>query len=119
MARLEEFEGISQKIGNMMVRLLGTSFGVHLTEWNKIDIAVDRHVERVFRRTGLIGDAGRLTKRLVIQKARELCPDFPGKLDDPAFNIGEKWCNEKRPLCDDFREGRTCPLNKVCLRVEI
>ena len=119
MARLENFDGISQKIGNMMVRLLGTWFGVHLTEWNRIDIAVDRHVERVFRRTGLISNGSQLTKKLVIEKARELCPDFPGKLDDPAFNIGEKWCNEQRPLCDEVKEGRTCPLSKVCLRVEI
>lgn len=119
MARLEEFEGISQKIGNMMVRLLGTWFGVHLIEWNTIDIAVDRHVERVFRRTGLIGDGGRFTKRLVVEKARELSPDFPGKLDDPAFNIGEKWCNEPQPLCDIVKEGRTCPLSQVCLRVKI
>ena len=119
MARLEHFEGISQKIGNMMVRLLGTWFGVHLTEWNKIDIAVDRHVERVFRRTGLIGKTSQISKRLIIEKARELCPDFPGKLDDPAFNIGEKWCNEQRPLCDVVKEGRTCPLSQVCQRVEI
>ena len=113
MSRLEEFDGISQKIGNMMIRLLGTSFGVHLTQWNKIDIAVDRHVERVFRRTGLVCDGGRLTKKLVIDKARELCPDFPGKLDDPAFNIGEKWCNEQRPLCDE------CLLNRICQKVKI
>jgi len=119
MERLEQFDGISQKIGNMMVRLLGTWFGVHLTEWNKIDIAVDRHVERVFRRTGLIGHGSQPVKRLVIDKARELCPDFPGKIDDPAFNIGEKWCNEQRPLCDVVKEGRTCPLSQVCPRVEI
>jgi len=119
MDRLEEFEGISQKIGNMMVRLLGTWFGVHLTEWSKIDVAVDRHVKRVFLRTGLISKGRKLTKKLVIERARELCPDFPGKLDDPAFNIGEKWCNEQRPLCDEVKEGRTCPLSQFCLRAEI
>jgi endonuclease-3 len=119
MTRLEKFDGISQKIGNMMLRLLGTSFGVHLTEWNAIDIAVDRHVERVFRRTGLIENTSHQTKRLVIQRARDLCPDFPGKLDDPAFNIGEKWCNEQRPLCDEVREGRVCPISQVCKRVQI
>jgi len=119
MTRLEEFDGISQKIGNMMVRLLGTWFGVHLTEWNRIDIAVDRHVERVFRRTGLIGNSSNQTKRLIIENARVLCPDFPGKLDDPAFNIGEKWCNEQRPLCDTVKEGQTCPLSQVCQRVQI
>ena len=119
MARLEQFDGISQKIGNMMARLLGTWFGVHLTEWNKIDIAVDRHVERVFRRTGLIDNASQLTKKLFIERARELCPDFPGKLDDPAFNIGEKWCNEQRPLCDEVKDGRVCPLSQVCRKFAI
>lgn len=119
MSRLEEFEGISQKIGNMMVRLLGTWFGVHLLQWNRIDIAVDRHVERVFRRTGLVGDGGKQLKRLVIDKARLLCPDFPGKLDDPAFNIGEKWCSELGPNCGVLRDGRVCPLSSICKKIEI
>lgn len=119
MSRLEEFEGISQKIGNMMVRLLGTWFGVHLVRWDRIDIAVDRHVERVFRRTGLVGDGGKQLKRLVIDSARVLCPDFPGKLDDPAFNIGEKWCSEQGPNCDVLTDGRVCPLSKICKRIEI
>lgn len=119
MGRLEKFDGISQKIGNMMTRLLGTWFGVHLTDWNTIDIAVDRHVERVFRRTGLIENSNQQTKRLVIQKARDLCPDFPGKLDDPAFKIGVDWCNEQRPLCDEIRKERTCPISQVCKRVQI
>ena len=118
-ARLEEFEGISQKLSNMMVRILGTWCGVQLTDWNKIDIAVDRHVERVFQRTGLVPVGSQAIKPLIIQTARTLCPDFPGKLDDPTFRIGEKWCRSDSPLCDTDVEGQKCPLSKVCPRVRI
>lgn len=118
-AKLEEFEGISQKLSNMTVRILGTWCGVQLTDWNKIDIAVDRHVERVFQRTGLVPVSSQAIKSLIIQTARTLCPDFPGKLDDPTFRIGEKWCRSDSPLCDTIVEGQKCPLSKVCPRVRI
>jgi uncharacterized HhH-GPD family protein len=115
-ARLEEFEGISQKLSNMMVRILGTWCGVQLTDWNRIDIAVDRHVERVFQRTGLVPVGSEAIKPLIIQAARSLCPDFPGKLDDPTFRVGEKWCRSDSPLCDASVDGQICPLSKVCPR---
>jgi hypothetical protein len=67
----------------------------------------------------LVGDGGQQLKRLVIDKARLLCPDFPGKLDDPAFNIGEKWCSEQGPNCDALRDGRVCPLSGICKKIEI
>ena len=118
-SRLEAFEGISQKLSNMMVRILGTWCGVQLTDWNRIDIAVDRHVERVFQRTGLVPNGSQAIKPLIIQTARALCPDFPGKLDDPTFRIGEKWCRSDSPLCDTSVEGQMCPLSKVCPRVRI
>jgi len=116
MDRLEEFEGISQKISNMMGRLLGTYFGVSLTRWNEIDVAVDRHVARVFLRTGLV-QRGRDAKvpevrDEIIQRARELRPSFPGCLDDPAFDIGINWCTAEKAYCDWADEP--CPLSKYC-----
>ena len=116
MDRLEEFEGISQKISNMMGRLLGTYFGVFLTKWNEIDVAVDRHVARVFLRTGLVQRSRDATvsevRDEIIQRARELRPSFPGCLDDPAFDIGTEWCTAETAYCD--WEDELCPLSKHC-----
>lgn len=116
MQRLEEFEGISQKIANMMGRLLGTYFGISLIRWNEIDVAVDRHVARVFLRTGLIErDRDAKVPEVrdeIIQRARELRPFFPGCLDDPAFDIGMNWCTAEEAYCD--WEDEPCPLVKQC-----
>jgi len=115
--RLEEFDGISQKISRMMGRLLGTYFGVHLTGWNEIDIPVDRHVARVFLRTGLVkrkkGTYSVAEVRdEIIQRARELKPSFPGCLDEPAFDVGIIWCNEESAYCNWPEEA--CPLRTSC-----
>jgi uncharacterized HhH-GPD family protein len=119
MERLDDFEGISQKISRMMGRLLGTYFGVSLTKWNKIDVAVDRHVARVFLRTGLVDRRRGVysvaeVKDEVIQCARELKPSFPGCLDAPAFDIGINWCTAEKAYCGWEKEP--CPLHNTCMR---
>jgi uncharacterized HhH-GPD family protein len=116
--RLLEFDGISQKIGNMLVRLLFTYFGVRLTKWNGIDIAVDRHVERVFRRSGLVPQEGQergshSNRNTIIERARELVPYYPAALDEPAFEIGNRFCLANSPCCNE------CPLNSVCPRIDV
>ncbi len=116
--RLLEFRGISQKLANMMTCMLPSIYGVPLSGWSDIDIAVDRHVCRVFLRTGLIdGTPGRTRYPAaslvdaVIRSARRLHPSFPGALDGPAFDIGQTWCRSGGAAC---REG--CPLIGVCPR---
>lgn len=116
MGRLEEFEGISQKISNMMGRLLGTYFGVFLTKWEEIDVAVDRHVARVFLRTGMVQRSRDAkvpeVREEIILRARALRPSFPGCLDDPAFDIGINWCTADEAYCDWTDDP--CPLAKYC-----
>jgi adenine-specific DNA glycosylase len=96
-------------------------YGVNLVKWNKIDIAVDRNVARVFLRTGLIpAERGkknypvREIKNTIIQKARDLYPKFPGALDEPVYEIGKYWCKKEEAYCD--YEGEPCPLTKVCTK---
>jgi endonuclease-3 len=119
--RLHDFHGISQKISNMMVNMLVTSFGVRLSHWEEIDVAVDRHVARVFLRTGLVpkadgtyavGDVAWET----IHAARSLMPAFPGYLDGPAFAIGLTWCRADRADCEGNEETGPCPLRDTCRR---
>ena len=119
LSRLVEFRGISQKLSRMLARLLPVYFGVRLTHWGDIDIAVDRHVARVFLRTGLIrrppgphSVAG--VRSAVIARARQLRPRFPGCLDDPAFSIGLKWCAASSARCVTEPGEPNCPLEQVC-----
>lgn len=119
--RLREFDGISVKLANMGVRLLVTNYGVKLSDWEDVDIAVDRHVARVFLRTGLLaGTPGRMVYRAaevreeVTAAARRLSPEFPAALDDPGFFVGKEWCTAERAWCTDGNQP--CPLARVCPR---
>lgn len=121
--KLREFRGIGQKIANMFVRLLVTYYGVKLVGWEDIDIPVDRHVARVFLRTGLItSENGKIEYSIpeirysIIQKARELYPKYPAALDEPAFVIGREWCTESEALCDYYEDYEPCPLSNVCTK---
>jgi uncharacterized HhH-GPD family protein len=121
--RLQELKGVSQKISNMFVRLLVTEYGVSLEGWDRIDIAVDRHVARVFLRTGLVDSKkGQEKYRVsdiageVVARARELYPSYPAALDEPAFNIGYAWCTEKEARCEGSNDREPCPLSKVCTK---
>lgn len=118
---LKEFKGIGQKIANMFVRLLITYYGVKLEGWKDIGIPVDRHVARVFLRTGLINSQKGKTlysiselRTPIIERAKESYPKYPAALDSPAFNIGRYWCTESEALCDYYDEH--CPLSKVCTK---
>ena len=120
-ARLQELKGVSQKISNMFVRFLVTDYGVSLDGWDRIDIAVDRHVARVFLRTGLVKSTEGQDKypvsqivEQVVDQSRELYPPYPAALDAPAFNIGYTWCTEKEARCEGSNSEGPCPLSKVC-----
>ncbi|HEY3273084.1 MAG TPA: hypothetical protein VGJ92_04940 [Methanocella sp.] len=119
--RLQELKGVSQKISNMFVRHLVTDYGVRLEGWDRIDIAVDRHVARVFLRTGLVDSKKGQDKYhvseiadQVVDRARELYPQYPAALDAPAFNVGYYWCTEKEARCAGSNVIEPCPLAKIC-----
>ena len=106
-----EFKGIGQKIANMAVKILAQY--TNLTGKEFIDIAVDVHVGRVFRRTGLVGGSpsdASLAQR-IIDKARELNSVYPAEFDTPAWRIGIDYCHAKKPDCNQ------CPLDSHCERV--
>ena len=116
--RFLAFDGVGPKIANMAVNLLISHFDVEIPP-PMPDIAVDTHVLRVFERLGLLRSlahtelspsATKAKQRLRLQlRARELSPDWPGKLDWPTFYIGRTWCHAGRsPDC-----GRCC-MNAVC-----
>jgi uncharacterized HhH-GPD family protein len=106
--RLQAFNGIGQKKAAMAVELLERHLRVPITLMEGSDVAYDIHVRRVFLRTGL---AARDDPQVVIAAARELHPDRPGALDDPAWRIGKQWCHASNPTCS------SCALTDVCPRL--
>ncbi|HKZ40903.1 MAG TPA: hypothetical protein VJ044_08060, partial [Candidatus Hodarchaeales archaeon] len=99
--RLMEFHGMGQKKSSMTVNILATDHGIRKIDKSGIDISVDRHVRRVFIRTGL--STTRSSKE-IIEVARQLFPKYPGILDWPAFCIGQRFCFPSSANCKD------CPL---------
>jgi len=91
----------------MAVEILERDLGVSLTDLSGSDIAYDVHVRRVFLRTGLAerDDVGHM-----VALARALHPQRPGALDNPAWDIGRRWCRAGVPDCP------TCPLVTACPR---
>lgn len=100
------FKGISQKKAAMAVEILERDLKVPILELDGSDIAYDVHVRRVFLRTGLAAtdDVGEM-----VESARSLSPERPGRLDFPAWDIGRRWCRPGAPLCDPCALCGVCP----------
>jgi uncharacterized HhH-GPD family protein len=105
--RFDDFPGVGQKKAAMAVEILERDLHVPMTELSGSDIAYDIHVRRVFLRTGL---AERDDVAHMVAIARTLHPDRPGELDNPAWDIGRRWCTAGTPDCP------SCPLVSVCPR---
>lgn len=115
--RLDEFPGISKKKAHMATRLLHEEDGPYL-RWRDINVAVDVHVRRVWKRAGLSKD---LSVEGIMKAAMALKPDYPGALDYPTWMVGMEWCHPRRPDCmgTNQEENRACPLNTVCPKVSV
>lgn len=105
--RFDALAGIGQKKAAMAVEILERDLCVDLSDLSGSDIAYDVHVRRVFLRTGL---ARRDDVREMVAVARALHPERPGELDNPAWDVGRRWCHATGPDC------ATCPLITVCPR---
>lgn len=109
--RFKSILGVGDKIANMAVRILVTRFKQPIKK-NSIDVSVDVHVAKVFPRLGLVqvdeSTSQRDIKKIIVQKARELHPSFPAKIDRPIFIIGKNFCHKTNPNCGD------CPMKRLC-----
>jgi uncharacterized HhH-GPD family protein len=108
-ARLSEFKGISQKKAHMAAATIAS--------WERFDgldainVAVDVHVKRVWRRLRLVSTGATAE---ILRTARRLHPQYPGALDAPTWQIGRRWCHAGRPDCSGTDAGDPCPLAKLC-----
>lgn len=106
--RLRAFPGIAQKKPAMAVEILVRHLSVPVSDLSGSDIAYDVHVRRVFLRTGL---AERDNSGHMVAVARKMHPERPGALDNPAWDIGRRWCHPREPDCP------SCPLVRACPRL--
>jgi endonuclease III len=104
--RLDEFDGIAQKKAAMAVEILERVRKVSITQMHGSDVAYDRHIRRVFLRTGLAlyDDADH-----IIAVARQLNAERPGAIDFPAWRVGVDWCHPGVPDCPNCRLREPCP----------
>ncbi len=111
--RLLEFDGVGVKIATMTTNILSRDFGVSFSDRYAIDISVDTHIRRVFKRMNLINsNIKNKEKELIIYKAREISPEYPGILDAFIWNFGREVCVDKgKPKCDQCIFKDQCPKN--------
>lgn len=109
---LQRIYGVGPGIAHMTIRILidEEQYQPSPDDLRLIDIKPDVHVIRVFYRSGL---SSKPEGQSCIEVARKLYPEFPSKLDWPAWEIGQKYCNETGPNCSK------CPLHDVCPRLGI
>lgn len=104
--RFLEFPGVGIKISTMAANILARQFRIPFSDYYSIDISPDVHIIRVIRRTGLVtSDA---TNEMIVYKAREIYPTFPGIIDFSCWEIGRNWCRPQNPDC------LNCPIEKEC-----
>ena len=101
-----EFKGCGIKIATMAANILARQFKIEFADYYSIDISPDVHTLRVLRRAGLVPKDAK--SELIIYKARELNPKFPGIIDHSCWEIGRTWCKENNPKCSE------CIINSQC-----
>lgn len=109
--RFLEFRGAGPKIATMAANILVRDFKIPVSDKIRIDVSPDVHICRVFVRLGLITEGQ--SNDVLIQKARQLSPSYPGVFDLPMWEIGRNWCRPQSPAC------RECYLDTHCPKVGV
>ncbi len=107
--RFLQFRGVGIKIATMAANILARQFKVPFSDFYSIDVSPDVHVKRVMYRAGLVEKDA--SNDLIIYKARELCPEFPGIIDYSLWEIGRTWCKPNNPVCNE------CIINNECKHI--
>ena len=96
--RFLQFNGSGIKISTMAANILARDLKVPLSDYYSIDISPDVHVRRVM---GRLYQIDKNATDLIIYKARELNPDYPGIIDLSCWEIGRDFCKPTNPNCKD------------------
>jgi endonuclease III len=104
--RFLEFKGSGIKISTMAANILARQFRIPFSDYYSIDISPDVHIIRVMKRMGLVPQNA--SNEMIIYKAREMNPEFPGIIDFSCWEIGRTWCKPRNPICVDCLVSDTC-----------
>lgn len=106
--RFLEFKGCGIKIATMAANILARQFKIKMSDYYSIDISPDVHIKRVMYRLGFVGKEPQV--EMIIYKARELNPQFPGLIDFACWQIGREYCRKNFEYC----KCDECFMNNVC-----
>ncbi len=109
--RFLEFEGSGVKISTMAANILARQFKIPFSDYYSIDISPDVHIIRVMKRIGYVPENA--DNDMIIYKARELNPEFPGIIDFSCWEIGRNWCKPNKPDCNNCIVKDECKMNYV------
>ena len=90
----------------MAANILARQFKIKFSDFYCIDISPDVHIRRVMKRMGYLTDT--TDTNMVIYKAREIHPTFPGIIDFSCWEIGRNFCHASNPNCKE------CPVKQEC-----
>lgn len=102
---LEQFKGISHKKASLGTLILVRDLGIDVLDKENIDIAYDIHIRRLFLRLGLVDED---MQEVILEEARKLYPEFPGRLTTAFWTLGREMCHSTEPTC------LICPLYECC-----
>lgn len=102
---LEKFKGISHKKASLGTLILVRDLGIDILDKENIDIAYDIHIRRLFLRLGLVDED---EQEKILEEARKIYPEFPGRLTTAFWTIGREFCRPTEPSC------LICPLYECC-----
>jgi len=105
-----EFKGSGIKISTMAANILARQFKIPFSDYYSIDISPDVHIKRVMKRIGYVPENS--DNDMIIYKARELNPEFPGIIDFSCWEIGRNWCKPNNPDCKNCIVRMDCKMNK-------
>ncbi|MGV8038576.1 MAG: hypothetical protein AB2L07_00330 [Thermoanaerobaculaceae bacterium] len=92
----------------MAANLLVSLLGVPVSDGVSIDISPDRHVQQVFSRLGFVPTDG--DNDLIVLRAPELSPEYPGVFDMLVWEVGRETCPPENPKCSAWRLRAVCPV---------
>jgi len=104
-----EFKGSGIKISTMAANILARQFKIPFSDFYSIDISPDVHIKRVMKRLGFVPENAE--NDMIIYKARELNPEFPGIIDFSCWEIGRNWCKPNNPDCENCIMKTECRRN--------
>ncbi|MGE9986573.1 hypothetical protein [Desulfovibrio sp. SGI.169] len=113
-----QFNGCGIKIATMATNILARQYRIKYSDYMSVDVSPDVHVRRTMTRLGLIPKNIKLSNgkddinkinELIIYKAREIHPSYPGIIDYSLWNIGRDLCHPNNPDC------AKCELSMYCL----